>query len=266
MHFIVIIPTLNAAEHLHWCLRSVTVPGATVMVFDQGSTDGTQEIARNYGVPVHSLPMTFERDGEMETRAEMTKRALRLCTMTTNIVTLDADEILSDGWPGHILKARLVNNRAFTIPYYQLIGDARYMQVGNPIEQRLTIFPMGQGPLWVPQPGRNYHCGPTCARDPVHLTTVKRIHLGWIGDLRRRLTMCCDRKDWSTRDDVNADAKARIAENPFAFLQPVVPVAQDLLQSSAVLRDIVALHTALRTVTTEPHGAALKITNISYGP
>lgn len=266
MNPLVIIPTLNAAEHLAHCLRSVCLPGVSVFIADQGSTDKTLDIADNFGAAFSTVSGTFETKGEMNVRTEMTDMARDFYPDATHIITLDADEILSDGWQAHLIKdRRLVKDLVFTVPYYQLIGDARYMQVGNPIETRPTIFPVECGPKWVPQPGRNYHCGPTFTGPATNLTTIKRIHLGWIGDLRRRLNMCCDRKDWSTRDDVNAEAKTRIAADPYSFLQPVVPVAQDLLDSSQVLRDLVAEHTKTRVVHTVPHGDALKITRIEYG-
>lgn len=258
MNPIVIIPCHNAAEHLWWCLKSVR--NETVAVFDSGEDD-CEEIANYFpNVDYYRTPYTFETHGEMTCRANMTASVLANYN-PTHIITLDADEILADNWmefdrwsPRSAVK---------TMPYWQLLGDARYMQVGNPLEYRPTIFPVHAGPRWVPQPGRNYHCGPTY-EGIAAATPIARIHLGWVGDLRRRLNMCVDRKDWSDRDDVNTDARARIAEDPFKFLPLVEPVAQHLLDSSSVLRELVAEHTARRIVTTAPHGDALKITHINY--
>lgn len=259
MNPIVIIPCHNAAEHLRWCLRSVRQ--AQVVIFDSGS-DACEAIAKEFpNVEYNRTPHTFEEHGEMFCRATMTAQ-VKARRKPTHIVTIDADELLADNWLENF-DTWSPRSAVKTMPYWQLLGDARYMQVGNPIEYRPTIFPVHAGPQWIPQPGRNYHCGPLY--DGISTPTpIARIHLGWAGDLRRRLNMVVDRKDWSTRDDVNADAKARIAENPFIFLHPVEPVAQHLLDSSSVLRELVAEHTARRIVTTAPHGDALKITHINY--
>lgn len=240
---LVIIPTHNAAEHLEWCLQSVA--GAHTAIYDHASTDDTRLIAaRHPHAAVFEFEYNYARDGEMFCRAEMCRRALEFFPAATHIVTLDADEMLSDMWIDYL--AALNPKKVCTLDYWQLMGDANWQQTGNPIERRPTIFPRAAGPLWVPQPGRNYHCGATFHGGDERWPWATRIHLGWTGDMRRRLKDNLDRGDWT--GEHRARIEAATNDNPHAILPSVEPVAQNLLESCTPLSKIAAHHRATRQI------------------
>jgi len=93
----VIIPALNEEEFIGDCLRSIraqTVP-AYIMVLDNGSTDKTVEIAREYADEVLILPGLSLRDMK-QFGVETSK--------TSIIVTTDADTVAPPEWLEKLLR------------------------------------------------------------------------------------------------------------------------------------------------------------------
>lgn len=82
----VIIITKNEAHNIRRCLESVRWADEIVLL-DSGSTDGTQDIAREYGAIVH--------DTDWPGFGAQKNRALELATGEW-VLSLDADEWLSD--------------------------------------------------------------------------------------------------------------------------------------------------------------------------
>lgn len=85
---------LNEKEHIEACIKSAPFVSEIVVV-DSGSTDGTQEIARQLGAKVFEIPwMGF---------GQQKKRAAELATHEW-ILSLDADERVSAGLGEEIRK------------------------------------------------------------------------------------------------------------------------------------------------------------------
>jgi glycosyltransferase involved in cell wall biosynthesis len=104
----VIIITKNEAHDIRRCLESVRFADE-IVVFDSGSTDGTQAICREYTKKV------FETDwpgyGKQKNRA-------RQQASNEWILSLDADEWVSDSLAQEITKTiKLEKNNAYNIPF-----------------------------------------------------------------------------------------------------------------------------------------------------
>jgi glycosyltransferase involved in cell wall biosynthesis len=85
---LIVIPAYNEAENLKSVLIEIndSLPGVSVLVVDDGSIDGTAEVARALGIPVLVMPFNVGVGGAM--RAGFTY-ALR--NGFTNVIQLDAD-------------------------------------------------------------------------------------------------------------------------------------------------------------------------------
>ena len=81
----VVIITLNEEKRLSNCLRSLP-RGSEVVVLDSGSTDRTEQIARDFGATFHVRAFT--------NHAEQKNAALALATRAWALA-IDADEVLT---------------------------------------------------------------------------------------------------------------------------------------------------------------------------
>jgi glycosyltransferase involved in cell wall biosynthesis len=245
------IPTLNAAEFLEPCLRSVGVcDGVSVVVCDQGSTDATKAIAFRKGRGVFQLHKGFDA-GEAHIRNTMLdwmrNGGQPVCT---HYLRLDADELLTDGWLDDIRTIIAAHDPAcIQVPYYQLIGTPFYQQVGNPIEERGLVYRLDAGLKWNERPGGvNYHCQLEHT-GAVHRTTQPAIiHLGYTKrDIRDRYITNIKRGDWGDSPEGQALDIAKVELNPWQYL-PNVESSAPLLRRSKVLYDLVAADKRRATV------------------
>jgi glycosyltransferase involved in cell wall biosynthesis len=85
---LIVIPAYNEAENLKPVLAEIkdALPGVAVLVVDDGSIDGTSDVAQSFGIPVLIMPFNVGVGGAM--RAGFTY-ALR--NGFSNVVQLDAD-------------------------------------------------------------------------------------------------------------------------------------------------------------------------------
>lgn len=89
MSYSVVIPAWNAARTIAETLRSVaaqTVPPAEIIVVDDGSTDETEAVTRQSGVPVRYVRQDNSGPGSATTRGFALARA-------PFIATVDADDL-----------------------------------------------------------------------------------------------------------------------------------------------------------------------------
>ena len=85
---LIVIPAYNEAENLKSVLCEIkdALPGVDILVVDDGSSDGTENVVRSFGIPCLIMPFNVGVGGAM--RAGFTY-ALR--NGFTNVVQLDAD-------------------------------------------------------------------------------------------------------------------------------------------------------------------------------
>jgi glycosyltransferase involved in cell wall biosynthesis len=85
---LIVIPAYNEAENIKLVLAEIkeVLPGAAVLVVDDGSIDGTSVVVQSFGIPVLIMPFNVGVGGAM--RAGFTY-ALR--NGFSNVVQLDAD-------------------------------------------------------------------------------------------------------------------------------------------------------------------------------
>jgi rhamnosyltransferase len=94
----VIVPTLNAAQH--WPLFAPALLGCVrreqVLILDSESTDGTVELAKAAGFPVHTVSRAeFDHGGTRQMAAEMLPNSEILLYMTQDAV-LDGENALAN--------------------------------------------------------------------------------------------------------------------------------------------------------------------------
>ncbi|HEY5552972.1 MAG TPA: TIGR04283 family arsenosugar biosynthesis glycosyltransferase [Opitutaceae bacterium] len=91
VHVSVIIPTLDEAENLPACIRSVGagLPGVEIIVSDGGSTDGTTAVAANLGARVVAAPVRH-RASQLNLAAQYANGGV--------LLFLHADTLLPAGW------------------------------------------------------------------------------------------------------------------------------------------------------------------------
>lgn len=85
---LIVIPAYNEAENLKSVLCEIkdALPGVDILVVDDGSSDGTENVVRSFGIPCLTMPFNVGVGGAM--RAGFTY-ALR--NGFTNVVQIDAD-------------------------------------------------------------------------------------------------------------------------------------------------------------------------------
>jgi glycosyltransferase involved in cell wall biosynthesis len=232
MNIAAIIHTLNAEEFLGPCLDSIgDIP---VYVFDQGSTDDTEDIARVYdNVNFHPGCVPFA-EGEADCR----NWALDVVSRPgffTHFLRIDADEILTDGWLAKVLSMPR-DPDCLSVDYWQITDRPIMSQAGNPIEQRGLIYKLAARPRYESRPGKNWHCGIVGPKDTLHVTDPALIHLGYATkNLAAKWMANIDRGDYSDRDDVNAQLRVSMSKNPRAHLHNRGPIPQELLDRSTYL-------------------------------
>jgi len=94
----VVIPALNEEEFIGDCLKSLraqTMPPAEIIILDNGSTDRTVEIAKEYAATVLILPDLSPRDMK-QLGVESSK--------TPIVVTTDADTVMPPDWLENLLR------------------------------------------------------------------------------------------------------------------------------------------------------------------
>lgn len=263
-NYVAIIPTYNSAEHLERCLQSIA--GATPWLWDQGSTDGTLDIASRYNAIVRHWPWTWAEKSEYIMRMEATRTVLQQFPDCTHVLCLDSDEILTHNWRTEFdrLFAKHPEFEALSVPYWQLVGDARYGSVNNPIEYRIVCCRAGAGPLFDHDGTIRWHQCTAYVKGQCRLThDTYLIHLGYVGDLRRRFKYNAARGDWPS---VDAQALAAMIERPWASLEEVTPTPEWLVDKCLTLRAVIKEHEATRHITVAPGTkGAFKITDITYG-
>lgn len=144
--FSVLILTLNERQNIRACLRNVLRFTDDVVVLDSGSTDGTQEMARDSGARVFENPFV--------NFATQRNHGLRVCGLKHSwVFHLDADERLTpavaqecrrrmseDVHSGYFVPAKQVVfgrwlRHASCFPVYQMrfhkIGEVEFIQVGH---------------------------------------------------------------------------------------------------------------------------------------
>jgi len=234
MNIAAIIHTLNAEEFLAPCLDSIgDIP---VYVFDQGSTDDTEDIARDYrNVNLHLGCVPFA-EGEADCR----NWALDIVSRPrffTHFLRIDADEVLTDGWLDAIQDT--TNPDCIDVDYWQITDRPIMSQGGNPIEKRGLLYKLSARPRYESRPGKNWHCGIVGPKETLHVTDPALIHLGYATkNLSAKWMANIDRGDYSDRDDVNDQLRKSMAANPRAHLHNRGPVPQELLDRSAYLTQL----------------------------
>jgi len=126
----VIIITHNEAHDIRRCLESVRFADE-IVVFDSGSTDGTQDICREYTKKV------FETDWP-----GFGKQKSRALQETTGewILSLDADEWVSDALQQEIIKTiQSEKNDAYRIPFHMICLGKR-IKYGAWRKSHLRLF------------------------------------------------------------------------------------------------------------------------------
>lgn len=233
MNIVAIIHTLNAGEFLKPCLDSIgDIP---VYIFDQGSTDDTVQIARDYNKSIalfRDCPKFT--DGEAAAR----NRALDIVSRPgffTHFLRIDADEILTDGWL-EIVQEICYLADCISADYWQIVDRPIMSQVGNPIEKRGLIYKLACHPRYESRPGKNWHCGIVGPKDTLHVTDPALIHLGYATkNLTAKWLANIERGDYSDRDDVNNQLRESMTKNPRAHLHNRGPIPQELLDRSKYL-------------------------------
>lgn len=263
-NYVAIIPTYNSAEHLERCLQSIA--GATPWLWDQGSTDGTLDIAARYGAVVRHWPWTWAEKSEYIMRMEATRTVTQQFPKCTHVLCLDSDEILTHNWRTEFdqLIDEYPKCSGIRVPYWQLICDARFSDTKNPIEQRLVCCKAGAGPLFDHDGTIRWHqCTAYVNGWSLPNPDTYLIHLGYVGDLRRRFKYNAARGDWPGVDN---NTLAAMIENPWASLGDVAPTPDWLVDKCLTLRNVIKEHEATRHITVAPGTkGAFKITNITYG-
>jgi glycosyltransferase involved in cell wall biosynthesis len=134
----VVIITRNEIANIERCLRSVSF-AQEVVVLDNGSTDGTVELARELGAVVHT---TTDWPGF----GLQKNRALALATGEW-VLSLDADEWVSDALREELLEvidSPEAMKRAYDMPRLSSFCG-QYMRHGGWYPDRvLRLFPRGQ--------------------------------------------------------------------------------------------------------------------------
>lgn len=133
----VVIITLNEEKRLTNCLRSLP-KGSEVVVLDSGSTDRTEQIARELGAKFHSRAFT--------NHAEQKNAALALATRLW-VLAIDADEVLTKELADEI--ARLAKEQGSSHQAYaikrKLIFMNKRLNYGKSTDWPVRFFKRNSG-------------------------------------------------------------------------------------------------------------------------
>lgn len=128
----VVIITLNEEKRLTECLRSLP-KGSEVFVLDSGSTDGTRQIAEEYGAHFRTRPFTNHADQ---------KNAVLAMATRAWVLSVDADEVLSPELTAEI--AAIVCSKTVKFEGYEikrrLVFMNRRLNFGKSTDWPLRLF------------------------------------------------------------------------------------------------------------------------------
>ncbi|MEX0323069.1 MAG: glycosyltransferase family 2 protein [Puniceicoccaceae bacterium] len=133
------IPVKNEAKNLPACLEAIGPDLAKeVIVIDSGSTDGTQEIAQEIGVPI----LSFDWDGKFPKKRNW---FLRNHTPSTKwILFLDADEFLTPEFKNELRTTLPNSDKVGYWLNYSIYFNGKPLRGGYPLK-KLALFRVGSG-------------------------------------------------------------------------------------------------------------------------
>lgn len=138
----IIIPTLNEAAHLEATLQQLRQhSGIEILVADGGSIDGTQAIAKRYGIPV--ITSQAGRGRQMNAGAALARGEV--------LLFLHADSFLPADFPRHIqetLKSGAIAG-AFRLRIDDARGGLRWIEAGANFRSQWGQRPYGDQALFV---------------------------------------------------------------------------------------------------------------------
>lgn len=118
----VVIVCKNESDIIGRSLQSVQGLTDDIVVYDNGSTDGTQDIVKQFPVTLHEGP--WEGYGK-------TKRKAALLAKYDWVLGLDADEAIDDELKNILLQLPFDNERTvYEIPFRNFLGD-KYLRYGE---------------------------------------------------------------------------------------------------------------------------------------
>lgn len=232
-----IMCVLNEAEFIEAAILSI-LPGIDqLIVIDQGSTDGTQEILDELNIEwVSTRGQNFLTRGEQFFR----NLAIDLCFCDWMMIT-DGDEIMSDGW--HEIVRACINDPKFDKygalngRYWQMIGSSEYHSVDSPLQpaggMRPLFFRMNpELRAGDPMPGTKCHTPIVGINLPlVGTLNIDCYHFGYAkSDMTSRFERNIERGDWTQNEADKLAYMKRAVENPLQFLVPCVPVSEAVKQ------------------------------------
>lgn len=133
------IPVKNEAKNLPACLEAIGPDLAKeVVVIDSHSTDGTQEIAQEIGVPI----LNFDWNGKFPKKRNW---FLRNHTPTTQwILFLDADEVLTPEFKNELRTTLPNSDKVGYWLNYSIYFKGKPLRGGYPLK-KLALFRIGAG-------------------------------------------------------------------------------------------------------------------------
>lgn len=149
------ILTLNSAAHLEQCLGSL-LDFADVFLLDGNSTDETQSIARQYGIPVHQQSENNEPNVKIKSFTDMRLKAQHLARFDW-ILYLDSDEFISPQLTKEIREVLFSEDikRVFTIPKVAIVGQRVVRYSFNIPNHAPHLYNRRSGVEW--KPGKLVH-------------------------------------------------------------------------------------------------------------
>ena len=133
------IPVKNEAANLPACLSSIGRGLARkVVVIDSGSTDGTADIARQFGVEV----VDFAWDGKFPKKRNWYLRSHKPTTKW--ILFLDADEVLTEAFRNELSATLPQSDKAGYWLNYTIYYEGKPLKGGYPLK-KLALFRVGAG-------------------------------------------------------------------------------------------------------------------------
>lgn len=110
----VVIVCKNEADDIRYCLESIKDITDDIVVYDNGSTDGTQEIVKNFGANLY--------EGGWEGFGK-TKKIAVLLAQNDWVLNMDADEAIDDELKQSILNLEMNDNSiVYTIQFKNFFG------------------------------------------------------------------------------------------------------------------------------------------------
>lgn len=234
---------LNEAEFIADSLRSVLPYVNQAIVIDQGSTDGTLDILKQFpSVEVIQTHDNFLTKGEKYFR----DAAVQMCNSDW-LMIIDADEILSDGWFDEVetfLRIRGRDVGMVLIDYWQLVGSADFHTPDSPLPNERPFLIRKHDRLVASESGNGTKCH--CSYRPkINPQVVGRLtsgamclHLGYAKtDLTARFERNIERGDWTQSESKKLQYLKMAVENPLQFLPSCIPSRIEKATLPACLRE-----------------------------